>query len=285
MQDDEVMGEADEPDEVASEPADDSINPLPSSPAPVRDKGSKRFRVTTSSAAGTLAAVARDKEGAAKPYREVAQRILSDGYLRLVEAADLLGKKHTGRALEKLLSDLPVVAFASSRKDGWLLVPKDEEQYATIQTLIQRSAEQQETNAEFGNLSREEFSDVAAVSSPTEKLLMRYLLARIYGVEEAAERFGLARATLEKDFKRIAEALNAVAALEPADGNESTQSASTYKQRQVFHQALQQEQHGGRQAWEKDKPTKDAVMQIVNKAVRGLSSILSCMPSCLVIRG
>ena len=78
----------------------------------------KRFRVTSSNVGGTLASVTQaaseGKEAATDVYCEVAQRILSDGYLSLTEAAEMLGKKHTGRALEKLIGNLPLVAFALS---------------------------------------------------------------------------------------------------------------------------------------------------------------------------
>ena len=156
---------ADIPDQEMSdaEAADDETHSAHAQPPPATpplDAG-KRFQVTTSNISGKLS---RLPDEATEVYREVAERILSDGYLSLTEAAEMLGKKHTGRALEKLLGNLPLVAFASSRKEGWLLIPKDEEQYASIHTLIRRAAEQAEIIANFGNLSPGEFSDLVHLS-------------------------------------------------------------------------------------------------------------------------
>ena len=207
-------------------------------------------------------------------YHEVAQRILGDGYLSLTAAAEMLGKRHTGRALEKLMGNLPVVAFSSSRKEGWLLIPKDEEQYASIQTLIRRTTEQSEMIANVGNLSPSEFSDLATLCSPVEKLLLRYLLTKIYGTEEAAARFNLNQGMLKNDMERVAYALNTVEALDRTEHDESTQTASGYKRRQAFHEALQQKQHGGRQAWEKNQVTKMYTMALAQEAVH--SQFLLC---------
>ena len=54
-----------------------------------------RFRVTTARVGGTLSALPAEMEDV---YHKVAQCILSDGYLSLTDAAEMLGKKHTGRA-------------------------------------------------------------------------------------------------------------------------------------------------------------------------------------------
>lgn len=228
------------------------------------EESSKRFRVTTSSIAGKLSNLSDE---AADVYHEVAECILSDGYLTLTEAARMLNKKHTGRALEKLMENLPLVAFSSSRKEGWFLIPKGEEQYASIQALIQRAAEQEATIANFGNLSPQEFSDLTALCSPVEKLLMRYMLSKIYGTEEAAERFNLARATLENDLQRVANAMAAVEDTDTAEYASTSQSASGYKRQRAFHEALKQKQHGGRQAWEKNDSAKAVTLAIVQEAV------------------
>ena len=276
-----MVDEKAEDTESQSEYARPSSPTLPSAAAAADAR--KRFRVTSSNVGGTLAGVTQaaseGEEAAADVYRDVAQRILSDGYLSLTEAAEMLGKKHTGRALEKLIGNLPLVAFASSRKEGWLLIPKDEEQYASIQTLIRRAAEQGEMIANFGNLSPSEFSDLAALCSPTEKLLLRYLLVKIYGINEAAARFDFHIGTLKNDLQHVADALTAVDALDAAEKDESSQSASGYKRRQAFHEALQQKQRGGVLAWEKNETTKTLTMTLAQEAVRDhflLCSALLC---------
>ena len=272
----------DEDFEDVGEPVGDFLDP----PAPIPLVGSrKRFQVTTSAVGGTLAAVAHasleSDEAVADVYREVAQRILSNGYLSLTEAAEVLEKKHTGRALEKLMENLPLVAFASSRKGGWLLFPKNEEQYGNIQMLIQRITEQAETITNFGNLSAQDFANLTTVCSPSEKLLLRYLLIKIYGIDEAASRFDLAHGILSKDLQRVTEALSSVEALEPAEHNESTQSASVYKCQKAFHDALQQEQHGGCKAWEKDPTTRALTLALAEEAVRAVILIYSYVYSMI----
>ena len=265
---------ADIPDQEMSdaEAADDETHSSHAQPPPATpplDAG-KRFRVTISNIGGKLS---QPPDEAAEVYREVAERILSDGYLSLTEAAEMLGKKHTGRALEKLLGNLPLVAFASSRKEGWLLIPKDEEQYASIHTLIRRAAEQAEIIANFGNLSPGEFSDLVHLCSPVEKLLMRYMLAKIYGIEEAAERFNIPCGLLKTDLQRVADALTAADAVDAAESDESAQAASRYKRRQAFHEALQQKQRGGRQAWEKNETAKTLTLALAQEAVHTHSLI------------
>ena len=89
---------ADIPDQEMSdaEAADDethSAHAQPPPATPAMDAG-KRFRVTISNIGGKLS---RPPDEAAEVYREVAERILSDGYLNLTEAAEMLGKKHTAR--------------------------------------------------------------------------------------------------------------------------------------------------------------------------------------------
>ena len=54
--------------------------------------------------------------------------------------------------------------------------------------------------ANVGNLSESEFSDLATLCSPVEKLLLRYLLTKIYGTEEAAVRFNLNQEMLKKEW-------------------------------------------------------------------------------------
>jgi hypothetical protein len=83
---------ADIPDQEMSdaEAADDETHSSHAQPPPATpplDAG-KRFRVTTSNISGKLS---RPPDEATEVYREVAERILSDGYLSLTEAAEMLG--------------------------------------------------------------------------------------------------------------------------------------------------------------------------------------------------
>ena len=70
-----------------------------------------------------------------------------------------------------------------------------------------------------------------------------------------------------KDMESVANALNTVEALDHTEHDESTQTASGYKRRQAFHEALQQKQIGGRQAWEKNQVTKMYTMALAQEAV------------------
>ena len=68
------------------------------------------------------------------------------------------------------MEKLPLVAISASRKEGWLLIPKDEEQYVSIYALIRRAGKAEMT-AGSRTLSESDFSALTAVASPSEKLL------------------------------------------------------------------------------------------------------------------
>jgi hypothetical protein len=72
----------------------------------------------------------------------------------------------------------------------------------------------------FGNFSADEFAKLVAVCSASERLLLRYMLAKVFGVEAAAKRFNVGKASLEKDMVLVASALEGVAELDTdaADG-------------------------------------------------------------------
>jgi hypothetical protein len=76
----------------------------------------------------------------------------------------------------------------------------------------------------------------------------------------------------------VADALTAVDALDPAERDESSQSASEYKRRQAFHEALQQKQRGGQEAWEKNESTKSLTMALAHDAVRNHFMLCSDVP-------
>lgn len=217
--------------------------------------------MTTASVGGTLSDL---PEGTEDVYRKVAEHILRDGYVSLTEAAEMLGRKHTGRALDKLMTNLPLVAIAASRKQGWLLIPKGEEQYASIYALIRRVGKAEVPR----DMTENDFSALTAFASPAEKLLLRYMLAKTYGIEQAAANFSLHRGTLKTDLQRVADALDAVAA-EDAAAAESGGSPSRYKRQKAFHKALQQKQRGGRQPWEENDngSAKALTLAIAEEAV------------------
>src|SRR6185312_14070497 len=139
-------------------PAAAAINPPPllhSPPPPELRK--RRFQSTASISDGTLAEVAMADDGGVDDLlRRVVGRLQSDGHIVLKDAAAILQKKHTGRALDKILAKLPVIAFARSRKDGWIIIPKDEdEQYDAVMLLINRIGELQDELDSFGNFTAE----------------------------------------------------------------------------------------------------------------------------------
>jgi len=119
---DEAMSEA-TPEEEAPE------TPPPAMPLQAAAERKWTFRCMTSLNNGTLAAISPSGEGGVgEQLYAVAERVQSGGYIYLTEAALLLGKKHTTRALEKITKNLPVTVLSHSRKEGWIVMPKDKDE-------------------------------------------------------------------------------------------------------------------------------------------------------------
>lgn len=142
---DEDMDPASDEEDSAAVPAAAAINPprfgsqTPSAPR------KRRYQKSPSAVEGTLAEVAvGGEDGVGEMLGDVVERLQGNGHIYLTEAATVLQKKHTGRALDKILSELPVMAISHSRKEGWIIIPKDEdEQYDAMMLLIKRVEELQ----------------------------------------------------------------------------------------------------------------------------------------------
>ncbi len=103
MQVDEAMIDA-APEEDA--PATPPLVLAPQAPA----EGKRPFRHMASPSNAKLAKISASGEGGVgEQLYAVAQRVQTHGYIYLTEAALLLGKKHTTRALEKITHGLPLL--------------------------------------------------------------------------------------------------------------------------------------------------------------------------------
>lgn len=231
----------------------------------------RRFQSVTSASAATLRDVTTGSVDVGGALREVAEHIQRKGYVHLTQAAEILQKRHTGRALEKLIATLPIRAFSHSRKEGWVIVAKDQdEQHDAMTTLIKLVEALQEEVARFGNdFASDQFRDLIDVCEPSERLILRYTLTKIFGAEAAAKRYGMKPETLTKDAARVDAALQHVATQLGGDAN-SEKEPSKYKRVQAFHKAISNRQHGGRTAWETDDAARDAAMTLIMDAVRAV---------------
>lgn len=232
----------------------------PSSPPPERPPpaaASKRFRVETSQIDGSLADFVAQGLIDNEFYNQVAERILNEGILPLSEAAKIIGVKHTTRAMEKLKKELPVEMFASSRKEGYFIVPHTEEHHASFLALVKRNRELEEALSRFGNFDRENFAQIDGLLNPQEKILMRYLLTKMYGVEKASKEFGVTQQSLRVIEERVAEAI-----ITAGEGE-----TSTHLQKKVYHDKLKPPARGKKKAWEEDEDLSSFVMGLIQKAV------------------
>jgi hypothetical protein len=297
MSADEGMEPAQEVDDEAADPAPASINPLLSESQLLPVKRKRSFRSMTSSSESTLAEItSAGEETVDKLMLDVVESLQSEGYILLTDAAKILQKRHTGRALDKMLTKLPVMAFSHSRKEGWIIIPKDEdEQYSAVMLLIKHVEELQSKVNAFGNLSTNEFHKVVAVATPSERLLLRYVLGKVYGIEEAARRYNMSKKALEGDMQCVETALESANELaseeeehedegeeegeegeehdeeneeqDEEEGEEGGKGPSKHVSSRVFHKALEKPHHGGRAAWEKDEASQAAAMGLIRRVV------------------
>lgn len=230
----------------------------------------------TSASDATLGDVTSAEGAVSGALRDVAKLIQREGYVYLTEAAEILQKRHTGRALETLIAKLPVRAFSHSRKEGWVIVAKDQdEQYNGMTTLIKLVEALREETAQIGqNLTIDQFRDLLDVCKPAERLLLRYILARIFGIKQAAKQYGMSIEALTKDVTRVDEALSASA--DPEGDADSGKEASKYNRTEAFHDAIATERHGGRVAWEKDEAAHKTAMSLIMDAVRSVHHYVRC---------
>jgi len=169
------------------------------------------------------------------------------------------------------------MAISHSRKEGWIIIPKDEdEQYDAMMLLIKRVEELQHDIDAFGKFTKDEFRELVAVCAPSEKLLLRYVLAKVFGIEDAAKRYGMSKESLGSDVNLVTAALAGLRELEGNAGDvaddeereETNTQPSKHIRTKAFHESLAKLHHGGRVAWEKDEAATATVMQIIREAVR-----------------
>jgi hypothetical protein len=245
-------------DTEPEDPQSQSEHVRPPSPMHFSGAAPKRFRVEHSTLESSLTDfVSTATEETDEAYLAVAKHILEEGILPLSQAAEIIGVKHSNRALEKLKRVLPIEAFSSSRKEGWFVVAKSVEHYETIATLAQRNRELEMALSRFSDFSRDDFEQLHSLLDPSEKVFMRYLLARLFGTSAAASRFGIDARTLNATVERVTSAL---AAADVSDG-------SNYSCANDFHELVAPAQRGARHAWEEDETTKSFVMGLIHKAV------------------
>lgn len=138
-------------------------------------------------------------------------------------------------------------------------------------TLIKFVEGLQEEVARFGNdFAADQFRDLIDVCEPSERLILRYTVTKIFGAEAAAKRYGMKPETLTKDAARVDAALQHVVTLLGGDAD-NEKEPSKYKRMQAFHEAISNKQHGGRTAWEKDDAARDAAITLIMDAVRAVS--------------
>ena len=206
-----------------------------------------------------IAAAARQEH--ARPYLRVAELLRQRGVISLsneawptFEASPDRPPCHPSRFIEKLLRTVPaIVAFSSSRKDGWLLAARaGGGMYDALAAAyrLARGLEERELQAEA--LTEEELTALEAVLEPSEKVFVRYVLCQVFGVEGTAERFGFGTNSL----RRIVDKVSAV--LEQHGGQ--IEASSPQKKRKEARTPLKNQQRGGRKRWEAADPQAARVL-------------------------
>ena len=175
----------------------------------------KRWSVMESSLEGSLqewvTRAARQEH--TEPYLRVAELLRQRGVISLsneawpaFEASPDRPPCHPSRFIEKLLRKVPaIVAFSSSRKDGWLLAARaGGGMYDALAAAyrLARGLEERELQAEA--LTEEELTALEAVLEPSD---VRYVLCQVFGVQGTSERFGFGTNSLHRIEDKVSAVL------------------------------------------------------------------------------
>ena len=198
-----------------------------------------------------------------EPYLCVAQLLAERGVVSLLsEAWPVFNSSpnkpafHPTRFIEKLLRVLPVMAFSSSRKEGWLLSARGDDVYNALSATYRLVQKLEQRDLRAGSLTRKEITDLEDVMEPSEKVFMSYILCRIFGIEETARRFGYGKDNLKKVVEKV------TAILEATTSDEVSSVKSPKKKRKVARKPLINKARGGRKPWEIKAP--DVAMLLVD---------------------
>lgn len=202
----------------------------------------------------------------------VAELVLNEQPIRLQQAMDAYASVATQvpkptnatKFTNFLCRRLPVELFSAARKEGTWLMERADDKYVLIRRLTLARGSQ--ANLASG-LSVEGYRKLEGVLEPVERDFCRYLLAQIYGVREASERF---RVT---NLERIVEKITTVT----DKATELTQKSkpATLK---AARASLQNAPRGGRKRWEEASPK---TLQVLRKNV--LANVKTLLIPSLVL--
>ncbi len=226
-----------------------------------------RWQCDTSKVYGTLQQWINDHKVECteelQPYFIIAQQLHNVGSISLTKASELFLENgsnlsyNSKRFREKLLVILPICAISSSRKMGWILIPRDDtDTYQGFVASLNYIRKLEENMALRDKFTSQEYEDMENLMDSQEKIFCRTLLCKIYGEKEAKERFKLYN--LMKVSKKVNDAQQSLLRL---------QESSTHKEKKNKETAREQLlslAKGGRVAWEKDEDILKAVTDYVN---------------------
>lgn len=162
--------------------------------------------------------------------------------------------------LERLCKHLAIVAYAWSRKAGWLVFDKFVRKEFIVHRLIQQHRHDQPTladehEAKFGP---QDFHDLMKMATPEQKAIARYILLHLVGRKEARKTWHVTNA--DAVVRRIA-----TMRAEFEDQKEAVEERTAAKRARVL---LQLAAKGGRLAWESDPAKVSAAMGIMQEVRR-----------------
>jgi hypothetical protein len=194
----------------------------------------------------------------------VGERLLEQGAMRMTDAvavycgASGFQPPNSSKFPERLRRYLPVVTFTStSRKHGWMVMEHTDNVKGILHRMLRVLAakETQVQRLVEKELTRQEFQQLEEVMTAEEKVLMRYLLVRIYSGAEAERRFGISNGSAIRS--------KVTAALQKRAAERASVTAPIAAKR--ARTLLQSPAKGGRVPWEKDPTTKAAFLSAIEK--------------------
>ena len=204
----------------------------------------------------------------------VGEQLEKQGAMRMTDAIELYcgasgyQQQNSSRFQERLRKHLPVITFTShSRKDGWMLMERTDNFKGILQRMLRTLAAKQAQVQRLveKDLSRDEFEELEQLMTAEQKVLVRYLLVRIYGRATAEKRFGISNA------KAVTSKVKA--ALDRRAAEQDAVAARTAAKR--ARAQLQTPAKGGRVAWEKDEATTSVFLSVIEEVQCSVSSVFS----------
>jgi hypothetical protein len=207
-----------------------------------------------------------------RAYLAIAEHMQSHGGVFLTEASEIFLKNqgpelayNSKRFREKLLAVLPVRAVSSSRKTGWILIPRDgHDSFQGFSVALKHIHELQENLSLRNQFTCDDYAKMEQVMTSTEKLLCRTLLSEIYGEKETKKRFKLHNLKLAK--RKVDATQLACTTLSTSGQFKET------KNKKLARKELEAAPRGGRKPWESNAEAVKAVTDFVHARVWNTAS-------------